>query len=187
MALTSTMYKFALELSDVERHVYDTLELRCALHPSEKPARLVLRVLAYCLFYHPDQHGRLAFGRGLSTPDDAALAWEAEDSTLRLWIDMGAPSAARLHKASKAAQNVAVVTTRDDSALRAEWQGKTIFRADAIDVLRFERTEVAAVADALTRNERWVVTHHDGQVHVSGGKGDYSLSLRRTTVAACVG
>jgi uncharacterized protein YaeQ len=36
MALTSTIYRVDLALSDVDRGVYETLELRLALHPSER-------------------------------------------------------------------------------------------------------------------------------------------------------
>ena len=49
MTLSSTVYNFDIQLSDVDRGVYETLSLRVAQHPSETDDYLVTRVLAYCL------------------------------------------------------------------------------------------------------------------------------------------
>jgi uncharacterized protein YaeQ len=49
MALTATIYTFDIQLTDVDRAVYETLDLRDARHPSETEASVVTRVLAYCL------------------------------------------------------------------------------------------------------------------------------------------
>ena len=51
MALTATIYTFSIQLSDVDRAVYETLALKVARHPSESAEHLVTRVLAYCLEY----------------------------------------------------------------------------------------------------------------------------------------
>lgn len=49
MALTATIYHFTIQLADVDRAVYETLQLKVARHPSETAEYLVTRVLAYCL------------------------------------------------------------------------------------------------------------------------------------------
>ena len=49
MALTATIYKFDIDLSDADRHVYEALTLQVARHPSESEAHLVARLLAYAL------------------------------------------------------------------------------------------------------------------------------------------
>ncbi len=49
MALTATIYNFDIELSDTDRHVYESLTLRVARHPSESEEYLVARVIAYLL------------------------------------------------------------------------------------------------------------------------------------------
>ena len=51
MALTATVYNFDVQLSDVDRGVYESLAIRAARHPSETEEYLVTRVLAYCLEY----------------------------------------------------------------------------------------------------------------------------------------
>ena len=40
-----------IELADIDRGVYTTLDLRVARHPSETEEFLLTRVLAYCLEY----------------------------------------------------------------------------------------------------------------------------------------
>src|SRR6185312_1467665 len=98
MALTATMYAFDVELADVDRGVYESLEIRAARHPSETEEYLLTRVLAYCLEYTEG----LSFSRGLSSTDEPALSVRDLTGALQAWIDIGAPDAARLHRASKA-------------------------------------------------------------------------------------
>jgi len=49
VALTSTIYKFDIELADADRHVYESLALDVACHASESDECLVARVLAFAL------------------------------------------------------------------------------------------------------------------------------------------
>ena len=51
MALTATIYHFEIDLSDVDRSVYQLLDLRLAQHPSESMRFMLARAIAYCLFY----------------------------------------------------------------------------------------------------------------------------------------
>ena len=113
MALTATIYTFEIELSDVDRGVYETLPLRVARHPSETEEYLVTRVLAYCLEYAVG----ISFSKGLADPDEPTLAVRDLTGVIRVWIDIGAPDAARMHKAGKAAARVVVYTHKDPDKL----------------------------------------------------------------------
>src|SRR5215469_6822502 len=70
VALSSTVYNFEIDLSDVDRNVYIPLSFRVARHPSETEEYLITRVLAYCLEYTEG----IAFSAGLAEPDVPALA-----------------------------------------------------------------------------------------------------------------
>ena len=94
MALSATICRFHFELSDVDRGVYESVELRAAQHPSESDAYFVTRVLAWALEYNEG----LAFGRGVSTPEDPAIYLADDIGDYLLWIEIGQPSAERLHK-----------------------------------------------------------------------------------------
>ena len=70
MAQATVLLRLGVELADVDRGVYETLDLRVAQHPSESLARVVIRCLARCLLHEEG----LEFGRGLSNVDEPALA-----------------------------------------------------------------------------------------------------------------
>src|SRR5258706_16167143 len=110
MALGATVYHLQIDLSDVDRNVYQTLDLRVARHPSESMRYMLTRVLAYCLSYEEG----IAFSKGgLSSAADPPITVHDATGLLLAWIDIGAPSAERLHKASKAAPPVALFTAAD--------------------------------------------------------------------------
>jgi uncharacterized protein YaeQ len=135
MALTATVYNFDVNLADVDRGVYETLAVRAALHPSETEEFLVTRLLAYCLEYEEG----ISFSKGVS------------DGRIRTWIEIGAPDAARLHKAAKTADRVAVYTHKDPASLLRRWAGERIHRAAEIPVYGFERQFLDGFAALLER------------------------------------
>lgn len=45
MAQTATIYVLTIDLSDIDRGVYEALELRIARHPSETAEYMLVRVL----------------------------------------------------------------------------------------------------------------------------------------------
>ena len=87
MALKSTVFRFGLNVSDMDRGYYGEHALTVARHPSENDERMMVRVLAFALCAADD----LRFGRGLSTEDEADLYAESPDGRIRLWIDVGLP------------------------------------------------------------------------------------------------
>jgi len=115
VAAAATIYTFDIELSDVDRGVYETLTIRLARHPSETAEYLVTRLLAYCLEYTQG----IEFSKGLSDPDEPAISVRDLTGTRQAWIEVGVPDAARLHKAAKTAPTVIVYPHRDVEQLLA--------------------------------------------------------------------
>ena len=97
MAQPSTLFRFQIKLSDVDRGIYESLEVRVAMHPSESVPYLLTRVIAYALNY---QEG-LKLTQGIGNPDDPALEVKDLTGAITVWIEVGNPSARRLHKAAK--------------------------------------------------------------------------------------
>lgn len=147
MALTSTIYNFDVELADVDRGVYETLAIRAALHPSETEEFLLTRLLAYCLEYEEG----IAFSKGLSDGDEPALWVREPDGRVKLWIEIGAPDAARLHKAAKTAERVAVYTQKDPVSLLRRLEGERIHRAEEIPIYGIDRRLLAGLGGLLDR------------------------------------
>ncbi|MCE6982588.1 hypothetical protein EI534_35615, partial [Pseudomonas frederiksbergensis] len=52
MAQPSTTYKFELNLTDLDRGVYESVKQTIARHPSETEERMAVRLLAYALWYN---------------------------------------------------------------------------------------------------------------------------------------
>ncbi|MBA54033.1 MAG: hypothetical protein CMK89_06210 [Pseudomonadales bacterium] len=104
MALKSTVYKAELQVSDMDRHYYQSHMLTLALHPSETEERMMIRLLAFALNASDD----LMFGRGLSTEEDAALWRKDLTDHIQLWIDVGLPDDKRIKKASHRSDEVLI-------------------------------------------------------------------------------
>src|SRR5216117_7836 len=147
MALTATIYNFDIELADADRRVYESLALRVARHPSESAEYLVTRVLAYVLEFAEG----IEFSRGVSEPEEPAIAIRDLTGAITTWIEIGAPDAARLHKASKAAARVAVYTHKDPQQLLRNLAGERIHRAESIELYVVDRALVNALAERLER------------------------------------
>jgi uncharacterized protein YaeQ len=147
MALGATIYVFTARLADADRNVYETLNLRLARHPSESAEYIVTRLFAYLLEYTEG----IAFSRGLSDPDEPAIAIRDLTGALRSWIEVGAPEAARLHKASKAAPRVAVYPHRDLPSWLGRLAGERIHRASEIEIQVIDRTLLAGFVARLER------------------------------------
>lgn len=163
MALTSTVHTFDIDLADADRHVYESLAVRVARHPSESADFLVTRVLAYALEYAPG----LAFSAGLCVPDEPALSVRDATGALRAWIEVGLPDAARLHRAAKAAPRVVVYPHRDVQQWLARLAGTRIHRGTEIDVWAIDRALVAALAARLTRRSAFALSVAAGHLFVA--------------------
>lgn len=162
MALTATLYNFAIQLADVDRGVYESIAIKVAQHPSETEEALIARVLAYCLEYAEG----IAFSRGLAEPDEPAIAVRDLTGALESWIDIGVPDAARLHKASKAAPRVAVYTHKGAAGLQRALNGERIHRADALELFAFDKDLIDALVERIDRRMTFDLSVTDGHLYV---------------------
>lgn len=176
MALAATVYRLQIELSDVDRGVYEALDLRLARHPSESMPYLLTRVIAYCLCH---EEGITFSKGGLSDTDEPPVAIRDLQGTLRAWIDVGTPSAERLHRASKACDRVVVFTQHDPALLLRQARDKAIHKADAIEIYAIEPSFLEALAGVTDRNARWTLTHTERVLYVNAGDQNLSGSLTR--------
>ena len=163
MALTATVYSFDVALSDVDRGLYEQLTFKAAQHPSESDEYFVARVLAYCLEYREG----ITFSRGLSEPDEPAITVRDLTGAIQVWVEIGNPSADRLHKASKAAPRVVVYTHKDVGQLRRQLEGEKIHRREALEIRALDRELVAALAERLDKRMRWELSRTDGHLYVT--------------------
>jgi len=150
----------------VDREVYESLDLRVARHPSESEEFLCARVLAYCL----EHREGLAFSKGLADPDQPALEVRDLTGALRAWIEVGAPDAARLHRAAKAAPRVAVYTHHDAERYWASLAGERIHRAESLELYGLDRALVAALVQRLERRMKLDLSVTSGTLYLTIGE-----------------
>jgi uncharacterized protein YaeQ len=171
MALSATIYNFDIQLADADRDVYETLALRVARHPSESAEFLFTRLLAYCLEYTEG----LAFSSGgLSDTEAPALSVRDLTGALQRWIEVGTPDAARLHKASKAAPQVAVYPHRDIDAWLDRIRKEKIHRAEALAIHVIDGELLSTLAGKLERRMKLDVSVSDRHLYIT--VGDETLS-----------
>lgn len=180
MALTATVYTFQIQLSDMDRGVYEALAFKAAQHPSESDEYLVARVLAYCLEYREG----IAFGRGLAEPDEPAISVTDMAGTRQVWIEIGSPDAARLHRASKASPRVAVYTHKDPGTLIRKLDGERIHRKNSIVVVALDRELIAALAARLDRRMTLTVMVSDAHLYVTHESITIDGALSRIPLSA---
>jgi uncharacterized protein YaeQ len=163
MALGATIYTFDIELADSDRAVYQALNLRVAQHPSETADYLLTRVLAYCLEYSEG----IAFSRGLSDPDEPAIAVRDLTGVLEAWVDIGLPEPERLHRASKAAPRVAVYTHKDPTQWLDKLATANIHRAGKLEVFALDREWLAQFVARLARRLAFSLARSEGEIYLT--------------------
>jgi uncharacterized protein YaeQ len=173
MALTATMYQLTVDLSHVDRGVYETLDLRVARHPSESAEYMLTRVLAYCLEF---QDG-IAFTEGVSSGDEPAVVVSDLTGRLTAWIGVGLPAPDRLHRGHKLAGRAAVYTHRDVRQWLAQLQGERIHRAEAIAVVGLDPAAIEAAAARIERRTALTMSVMDGELFLGVGDGQWTLPL----------
>lgn len=162
VASAATLYNFKVEVADVDRGAYASLELRVARHPSETPEYMLARLLAYCLEY---QEG-IAFTDGVSAVDEPAVLVRDLTGRITAWIEVGAPSAERLHRGAKLAARCAIYTHRDPAQVLALYTGARIHRAEHIPLISFGRGYLETVAATLPRRGLLSVSRTEGQLYL---------------------
>ena len=175
MANPSTLYRFKISLSDIDRNRYESLDLRVAMNSSESHDFLLTRVIAYALNYEDG----LEFSQGLSSPDEPAIRLIGVNGGVTLWIDIGNPTARRLNKASKAAKAVRVYTYKDPENLKKEAENERIYRSDEIQIYSLQTSFLGPLANTLARDNTWSLMHNDGEIVVSIGEESFMSSIQK--------
>jgi uncharacterized protein YaeQ len=178
MALTSTMYAVQVALAHVDRGVYEPLEFRMALHPSESAEYFTARLLAYCLEYAEG----IGFSKGVSDPNDPTVSIRDLTGAITTWIEIGAPDAARLHKASKAAPRVVVYTHRDPAGWLRQLEGQRIHKAEKIEAWAIDRALIEAMVERLDRRLKFDLSVTDNTVYVNVGSATLTGTLERLSL-----
>lgn len=163
MALPSTVYRATVELSDLDRSRYESLQTTLARHPSETAERLVTRLLAYALFYEPE----LSFTKGISAGDEPDLWAKGPDGRVTVWLEVGLPEPERLVKASRHAEKAILLAC---GAGIAAWKAQHLPKLNTVGNLTVTCVDygfVQQVASRLQRSIDWSLTVTEGTLYLT--------------------
>ncbi|MDX8389288.1 MAG: YaeQ family protein [Mariprofundaceae bacterium] len=166
MALKSTIFKAALQITDMDRHYYNDHQLIMARHPSENDARMMVRLLAFAR--HASEH--LQFTKGLSSDDEPDIWQKSLSDEIEVWIDLGQPDQKRIRKACGRSREVIIYTYQQSNAT-AWWhqnQGKLV-RFNNLSIYSLTDDTVASLGQMAERSMQLQCTIQDAQLWISNG------------------
>jgi uncharacterized protein YaeQ len=177
MALPSKVYKASIQLSDVDRGVYETLQATVAQHPSETEERLVARLLAYAIFHEPE----LTFTKGISATDEPDLWVKRANDRVRLWVEVGLPEPDRIIKASRHSERVALLACGRTIAIWDQQQLPKLEKLANLTVISLDQSLITSLATWLERSITWSVTITEGTLYLTIGEETLEAAIQVKT------
>ena len=161
MALTATIFKANLQISDMDRNYYAEHQLTLARHPSETDERMMVRLLAFAL--HADE--RLSFTKGLCADDEPDLWQKSYSDEIELWLEVGLPDERRLRKACNRSARVCLYLYGGRGA-EIWWQRNRdlLQRFANLKVLEVPEGASQGLTGLVQRNMQLNCTIQDGEI-----------------------
>lgn len=184
MALKSTIFKAALQVADIDHGYYADHALTLARHPSETDERMMIRLAALAFNAHQLQtvcngDGTLAFGAGLSDPDNPDVYLRDFTGQTRLWIEVGQPEDKPIIKACGKADQVMVYCF--NHAAEIWWRGieNKLTRPQNLSVFRVPTPASQALARLAQRSMQLQATLQEGVLMLGDGANTVDIELVR--------
>lgn len=184
MATKSTIFKAHLAIADIDHGYYADHALTLARHPSETDERMMVRLAALALNAHLLQdlcHGdaTLAFGAGLSDPDDPDASLTDFTGRKRVWIEVGQPEDKPLTRACSKAD--AVLVYAFGHAADIWWRGieTKLSRLAKLEVWRLPAAQAQELAALAERSMQLQATVQEGAITLSSGRGSVHIEPLR--------
>ncbi len=175
MALKSIIYKASINISDVNRHVYQDVNLRLARHPSETEERMMMRLLAFIANFSTS----LSFAKGLSCDDEPDVWQKGLSGDIELWIDVGLPSFDRLRKASHRTSCHKLYVYGEEKNVKPWWSKVSVdvSRLTKLEVFRIDPKHSHALANLASSHMNIQVLIDDNEMFWSVEEGSLNITL----------
>lgn len=177
MALPSTIYRASIQLSDLDRGIYEQLQTTVAQHPSETVDRLVVRLLAYALCFRDD----LAFTKGIGSGDEPDLWSKGPDGRIQLWVEVGLPDPERLVKSCRHVERAVLFVFGASLDRWLAQHGQKLSSAQNLTVVGLDFTFVRELSASLQRVIAWSLTVTEGNLYLTAGDRTVESSLRHVS------
>jgi uncharacterized protein YaeQ len=184
MAIKSTIFKAHLQIADIDHGYYADHALTLARHPSETDERMMVRLAALALNAHALQtvcggDGTLAFGAGLSDPDEPDVWLRDFTGQTRLWVEVGQPEEKPILKACGKADQVAVYAF--SHAAEVWWKGlqNKLTRPQNLQVWRLPADSASQLAALAERSMQLQATVQEGALTLGNATQAVTLECER--------
>ncbi|MFN0184085.1 MAG: YaeQ family protein [Aquabacterium sp.] len=184
MAIKPTIFKAQLQLADIDHGCYADHGLTLARHPSETDERMMVRLAALALQAHVVQtlcngDATLAFGAGLSDPDEPDVIVTDFTGAKRLWVEVGQPEDKPLTRACSQAESVVVYAY--GPAADIWWRGiqTKLSRLDRLQVWRLPPDAAPALAALAERSMQLSATIQEGVLMLNSPLGSVQVEPQR--------
>jgi len=173
MALSATIFKANLQVSDMDRNYYAEHPLTLARHPSETDERMMVRLLAFAL--HAGE--QLNFTKGLCADDEPDLWQISLTNEIELWIDVGLPDERRLRKACSRAKQVYLYSYGGRTA-DLWWQknAEKLQRFSNLSVIEIPGQASKELTSLAQRSMQLQCTIQEGAIWLSSDKQTCSIA-----------
>lgn len=173
MALPSTVYRASVQLSDLDRQVYEQLQTTIAKHPSETEERLVARLLAYALCYEED----LVFSKGVGSGDEPDIWSKGADGRVRLWIEAGLPDAERLAKSCRHVERAILFACGPAQSRWLTQHQLKLAASQNLTIIGIDFGFLGKLVENLQRAINWSLTVTEGNLYLTVGSETLETTL----------
>jgi uncharacterized protein YaeQ len=174
MALPSTIYRASIQLSDLDRQVYEQLQTTVAKHPSETEERLLARLLAYALCYDEE----LNFTKGIGSGDEPDLWAKSPDGRVRLWVEVGLPDPEKLAKSCRHVEHAVLFAFGSGLARWLPLQLPKLSRIQNLTVVEIDYAFLRSLVAELQRSINWSLTVTEGALYLTVGDKSLEAPLK---------
>ena len=180
MALKSTIFKADLSIADIDHAYYADHAMTLARHPSETDERMMIRLIALALHAWKLQavcnnDGILAFGAGLSNPDEPDVWLRDYTEASRLWIEVGQPEDRPLAKACGKSDEVIVYCFHHAASVWWKSIENKLTRFDKLSVFNIPSDQSRAAAALAARTMQLQATIQEGVLMLGSAKDNVHI------------
>lgn len=177
MALSASIFKTNVQLSDMDRQLYSTYSLTLARHPSETDERMMCRLIAFMRY--ADE--RLVFTKGLSEKEEPDLWVKDFTGQTELWIEVGAPTVKRIVTQSRQVKRIVVFGYGRNAGLWWKKSKDDLEKIRNLDVVILPVELTESISRQVGRSMEWQCLIQDGQMSLIGEKGNFEVDFNECT------
>ena len=174
MALPSTIYRASVQLSDLDRQIYEQLQTTIAKHPSETVERLMARLLAYSLCYQEE----LCFTKGVGSGDEPDLWSKGADGRVQLWVEVGLPDPDRLAKSCRHVERAVLFAF---GPMQSRWltqHQQKLASSQNLTVVGIDFKFLGQLVENLQRAINWSLTVTEGTLYLTVAEQTFETGLQ---------